>query len=666
MAEKFDKQDETLLAEVRKRMQDCIDYNDAQHEVMREDIDFRHGNQWDDTAKQERAEEGRPCLTFNRIEGFVDQVMGDARQNKSAIKVRPTDNVDKIVTSAGGSEYTFPEFLEGAVRSIEVKSNASNAYLTALDGAVGHGEGYFAIGTKYTSDDSFDQDIIVRRLNNSFAVYLDPNSTEPDGSDANYGFISTYMDHDEVKGAYPDAAAYYNGTLKREWDEGNAWASQNNQARIVEYYRRVPDKTVKIIRFMDGSVLEDNEENQESIEALGKAGIGQTGKRSIVKYKVEWYLTDGNLFLEEPTEFPSQYIPIVPVYGKELVVNGKIWRRGIVRHAKDAQRIYNYQRTAAVERIALTPKAPYLAADGQLKGYEKIWKNANTKNYAVMPYKHVDGVPMPQRAGYTLPNNTENQDAMLCAEDMKATTGIYDASLGAGGNETSGRAILARQREGDTANYAYTDNLSTSIRHAGRIILDMLPRIYDTPRVMRILNVDDTDDLAETNLAELMDGIKFDVEVTTGASYATQRLEASDSMMAFIQAVPQAAPAVMDLIAKNQDWPGGDEIAKRLEKMLPEGLMEDDTPEGEMAEPPPPTPEQIMAMKAQEMTMQKEQLEMAKTQAEIEEKQADTALKMVKAQKEAQETPAEGETIGDMSPEELAAVVMTAIQENTQ
>ena len=647
-------------------MKNCVAYNVEQQEEMREDVLFRHGIQWNDTDLRDRQQKGRPALTFNRMESFIDSIVGDLKENKISIKVRPTDGIENIVVSENGTEYNIASFIEGVIRNIENKTDADTAYTTAFDNAVGHGEGYFALATRYVDDDSFNQEIYFRRIINSFAVYFDPNSTELDGSDARYAFISSWVDREELEQSYPNID--FSDTLDRkQWDDANVWSNQDGKVRIVEYYRKVQVNKRKIIRFSDGDVLEESEKEQIALKT--QQGIEITGERYIYDDKVEWYLTDGVNMLTEPTVFPSKYIPIIPVYGKELVVDGRIWRRGVIRHAKDAQRLYNFERTAAVERVALSPKAPFIAAAQQIKGFEKVWKTANIENHAVLPYNHVSGIPAPRREGYTMPASGEAQEAMMAVDDMKATTGIFDASLGNRSNEVSGRAILARQRRGDLVNYTFLDNLQKSVRHAGRIIIDMLPKVYDTRRVIRILNVDETDDIVNVNLAELLENVKFDVAVTTGLSYATRRMESADSMMQFIQAVPQAGQAIMDLVAETMDWAGADKIAKRLKKLLPPELQENEGKDDE----------QQQAMQQAELAMQQQQAELQMQMAQEQIKLQEAQAKAMKAEADAEKAKAQaleaqaelkqkmqqasGETIAEMTPEELAMLIASTVEQ---
>jgi len=287
------------------------------------------------------------------------------------------------------------------------------------------------------------------------------------------------------------------------------------------------------------------------------------------------------------------------VVGEEVHVGDRTVRHGIVRYAKDPQRLYNYWRTAAAESVALSPRAPWLVTPRQIEGQKKQWESANRGNPPYLLYSPDPSAPPPQRIEPAYPPVALFQEAGIAADDMKAVTGIYDAGLGAQGNETSGRAILMRQREGDTGTYVYVDNLSRAIRHAGRILVDLIPRIYDTERTLRILGEDGGEGFTVINrvvpgpdgpvtLNDLGAG-KYDVEVSAGPGFSTRRLEAAESMMAFVQAVPQAGAVIADLIARNMDWPGAEAIAERLRRLLPPGL-DAETPEPSAPPPPPAAP----------------------------------------------------------------------------
>ena len=374
--------------------------------------------------------------------------------------------------------------------------------------------------------------------------------------------------------------------------------STADAVRVAEYWVKEPyEKTLGLTPTGETIDLTD-------IKPADRAFLPPVVKeRKQTAYKVKQWLVTGSSVLSGPHEWPGKFIPIVPVIGSEVPLDQKVYRYGLVRFARDPQQLYNYYRTATAEMIALAPKSPYLVTttmigDEQIK---RIWDNANTKNRPYLPYK-----PDPAHPGLrpTREHPPELpvalvQEAQTASEDMKATTGIYDAGLGRRSNETSGVAIQARQHEGDIANYHYIDNLRRSLEHGGRVLIDLIPKVYDNERVIRILGDDDSEDHMPIN-QEIMtaDGrpillndlsqARFDVRVSIGKSYSTKRLEAADSLMAFMQAVPQSAPAIGDLVAKNMDWPGSDEIAKRLKNMVPKELLVD--PEDPQTQLQPPDP----------------------------------------------------------------------------
>lgn len=570
-----------LIKEARKRFEYAVDAELDNRANALEDLRFCNGEQWPEGIKKQRDEEGRPCLTINRLPQFVKHVINSQRQNRPAIKVKPVD--DK-------SDPALARVYEGLIRNIEQQSMADAAYDTALEFGVKGGFGYFRIVTEYTSDDVFEQDIRIKRVANPFTVYLDPDHQEPDASDMGWCFVTELLERDVFEERYPKADA-------SEFDSGlgddQNWFSED-KVRVAEYWRKVPVK--KLIGLLpDGTVSE--------VDKL-PIDVKPIKTREVICHKVEWYLISGKEILETRA-WAGKFIPIIPVFGDETNIEGKKIYSGLVRWAKDPQRMYNYWRTQATELVALAPKAPFLATPEQIEGFEDVWKTANTKTHAYLPYHHT-GAPLPQRQPFANSPIGAVNEALAASDDIKATTGIYNPSLGIDSNETSGKAIIARQRQGDNATFNYIDNLSRGISHAGRILVDLIPKIYDTPRVIRLMNEDReevieinqvvTDQMGnETKVNDLTVG-KYDVVVSVGPAYATRRQEAAESMLQFIQASPNSAPFIADIIAKNMDWPGAEEIAERLQKALPSNV----SGQG----PPPEIMEQIDGMKAE---LQKEE-----------------------------------------------------------
>ncbi len=587
--------EEKILAEALTRFKKAQDHEREDRDLAAEDFRFAAGEQWPLQVKQERERSNQPCLTFNRLPAFIRQVTGDARQNKPAIKVVPVD---------GNADIEISEIYSGLVRNIESQSKAEEVYITAFENAVtgGIGGGWRVI-SEYNNDDSFEQDIKIQRINNPFGIWWDPGAKEFDRSDANWCFVSEWVTKEEFETRFPKATPAdweqeYRSEMTRHW-------VNDDRVRLAEYWIKKPKK--KRIGLLNGMVVE--------ITPLLQSFTFEQ-EREVESYEVCRYLLSGHAVLEGPDVFPSKYIPIVPCYGPEEWIDDRIRHVSLIRYAKDPMRMYNFWQSAIAEKIALAPKSPWLVTPMMVEGLEQFWNRANTANFPYLPYNPDTSAPAgrPTRESPATVNAAEIQQSGQAIEDLKATMGLYDASLGAQGNETSGRAIIARQREGDNATFAWIDNLARSIQHTGRILVDIIPKYYDTQRIVRILGEDGTQEMVPINTVQgdqLINDItvgKYDVEVIVGPSYRTKRQEAAESMLAFMQAMPNAAALAADLLARNLDWPGADEIADRLKRSLPPGIDEEQGP-------PQPDPMQEIAM--------------AGAQAELEGKQLDNATKQV-------------------------------------
>ena len=314
---------------------------------------------------------------------------------------------------------------------------------------------------------------------------------------------------------------------------------------------------------------------------MKQMGVKPVRKRQVHAKRVKWCKTNGYEMLEEQ-DWIGKWIPVVRVIGNEFEVDGKLYVSGLVRNAKDAQRMYNYWTSQEAEMLALAPKAPFIGYGGQFEGYEMQWKTANTQNW---PYLEVnpdvtDGsgavLPLPQRAAPPLPQTGLIQAKMGASDDIKSTTGQYDTSLGATSNERSGKAIMARERQSDTGTYHYVDNLARAIRHVTRQIVDLIPKIYDTQRVMRIIGSDGQPDMTTINeknaIGEVLNDVtvgEYDVVMDTGPGFQTKRQQAVESMMPLLTGNQELFNIAGDLVFRNMDFPGADVIADRLAAMNP-------------------------------------------------------------------------------------------------
>jgi hypothetical protein len=470
------------------------------------------------------------------------------------------------------------EVFNGLIRHIEQSSDAEVAYDTALDFAVTCGFGYFRINTRYSSDDAFDQDLVVERVANPFSIYGDPDGTAADSSDWNCAFVVDTLPKAAFEARWKGAeavdwAADSYASLTEPWLEGD-------RVMVAEHWRREAVQR-SIVALSDGQVVEVAvyEKQKAMFDALGVSVVGRP--RSVASHKVVQRILTGAEVLET-VEWAGKYIPIVPVYGEELHVDGRRRLRSLVRDAKDPQRMFNYWRTTSTELVALAPKTPFIGRKGAFETDSAKWATANIQSHAYIEY---DGPEPPMRQGFVGPPAGAMAEALSASDDMKAIMGLYDASLGARSNETSGRAILMRQRQGDVSTFHYIDNLNRAMRHAGRVMLDLIPKVYATPRVVRILGADGQAKAVPVNqppaapnpmgqvreiekIYDLTVG-KYDLTVSSGPSFTSRREEAANQMLELIRAYPAAAPLIGDLLAKNLDWPGADEVAQRLQALLP-------------------------------------------------------------------------------------------------
>ena len=579
-------EDEKLLHLALEQFKSVSDAEEDNRSYELDDMRFRAASpdnkyQWPTQVRNQREADPngqRPCLTINKIPQHVNQITNDFRQNRPGIKVIPVDD---------GADVEVADMLNGVIRHIEYSSDADIAYDTAMDNGTTAGRGYVRVLTRYVADDSFDQEIYIQRVRNHFTVYMDPQITQPDGSDARFCFVTEMMSKKEFEATYPDKTPSDWG-VAGTGDWVGLWYQQD-QIRVAEWWRKEFVDS-ELLLWSNGSKSFKDEDRPAGVTAVEKP----VKTRKVRRTKIVMRKICGHCVLET-NEWPGQYIPIARMVGNEYDIEGRLQTSGIVRNAKDAQRMYNYWASAEVEILALAPKAPFVGAAGQFNGFEQQWAAANIKNMPYLEYNMVvdsDGgqqpAPPPQRAQPPMPPAGFIQAKMGAADDIKTTTGQYDASLGAGGNETSGVAIMRRDHQSDVSTFHYADNMRRCMRYVGRIILDLFPHIYDTERVLRILGEDGTPDEARIDPSQakavmpIVDSFsnkevgkifnpsvgRYDVAVTTGPSYTTKRQEAAQAMVQMTQANPQLWQVIGDIMVRNMDWPGADEMAKRLKATL--------------------------------------------------------------------------------------------------
>jgi hypothetical protein len=584
------KSNSDILATARSRLDMAMSALSESREDENDDLKFYAGspdNHWQwpaDVLATRGAVQGqtinaRPCLTINKLPQHVRQVTNDQRQNRPGAKVIPVDD---------NADVEVADIFNGMIRHIEYISDADVAYDTACENQVAYGEGYIRLLTEYCEDSTFDQDIKIGRIRNSFSVYMDPTIQDPTGADAKYCFITEDITKDEFERMYPDASPITTLQSLGVGDQSiSNWLNEDT-IRIADYYYIDYDRATLNLYPGNQTAFAGTPEDKELKAFYGKPLKSRESDRPKVRYcKINGYE------ILEQRDWAGKYIPVIRIVGNEFEVDGRLYVSGLVRNAKDAQRMYNYWVSQEAEMLALAPKAPFIGYGGQFEGYENQWKTANTTNW---PYLEVnpdvtDGqgaiLPLPQRAQPPMASSGLLQAKAGASEDIKSTTGQYNASLGMGSNERSGRAILARQREGDVGTYHYGDNLARGVKHIARQLIDLIPKIYDTQRIARVIGEDGETKMVKINpdqtqpVNKIVDqqGIviekiynpsigKYDVVATTGPGYATKRQEALEAMAQLLQGNPQLWQVAGDLFVKNMDWPGAQEMSKRFAKTI--------------------------------------------------------------------------------------------------
>lgn len=620
---------EAFLSDMREEFDADASYDRLNREAALEDLKFVAGDQWDPLVLADRTGKGRPCLTINVLPQFIGQVIGDRRINNTSIKVRPKNNA--TVEQA--------EIRAGIIKSIEAYSRADRVYDAVCEDQVTCGISNFRIDLDYAENDVFEQDIFIRHIPNPLAVVWDRMSIDSTGRDARHCFVQDTMprkEYDRRFPKYPCPSALGDGLISENILVGG-WFDKD-VVRITEYWKLV-DKPRTVALMIDGDVVDVTDLPQEQYQQKLwlDPQTNQPRIRKTTRTYAQMHLVTGFAILEGPYEVPLTRLPIIKVEGRVVRVGNDRVRYGLVRFAKDAQRLKNYWRSISAETLAMAPKSQWIAPADAVEGKEDEFRKNHLSGDPLLIFNKNASMP-PQRMDPPGIPAAVLQEAAMNQQDIKDTTGIQDASLGTRSNEVSGKAIQARQREGDVATVIYHDNLNESIMEGGDVINQLIPIAYDTVRTLRIIGADDKEKLVVVNnendheSPNITSG-KYDVSIETGPSYTTQRQEAADSMMQAIQVAPNLMQIAGDLIVKAQDWPGAQEIGERLKKTIPANLLSDDDPEKQKPDPEA-LKQQAMAQQAQEAQMMDalEQMKHAAEMREIEKQQAIVNVQLAEAQ----------------------------------
>ena len=556
--------EEKILAQARDRFNQISAAEYSIRAAALEDIRFTYNvdeGQWPDQIRTERERDGRPCLTANKLRKFVAIVANQERENRIAVKIVAVD---------AQSDPDVAQVLEDLVRQIEYQSGADVIYASTGEQAAAGGFGYWRLLTKFV-DDGFDQEILLQHIDNPFSVYLDPRG--------NYGFITDVLPMDEFEAEFPKASRidFNQSGLGEEWTR---WY-ERDKIRVAEYFTKEPTKkTIVQVRTPAGATWVIELKDDLTLDVLTSRGFQVLRTREVDTHKIRWYKITGHEILEE-RDWPGRSIPIIEVVGDRINVAGKIHKRSLVRDGKDPQRMYNYWLTTEAETVALQPKAPFVLTPQEIAGHEAMWDDANRKNY---PYLLFNGLADKRPTRVEPPKTSPGHQSMMqiSQNDIKDTLGMFESFLGERSNERSGTAIFARERRSQIGVFQFPDNLRRAIVETGRQLIDMIPRIYDTERIVRLRNEEGTDRLTMINETIVDPGTgkshvvndislgKYDV-LADVRLYSTRRQETTALILQAMQFAPQVAPALIPLLFKFMDSPGAKEIETVVGQILNQG-----------------------------------------------------------------------------------------------
>ncbi len=588
--------DVEVVNEAKQRYKRCQDVESNPRRLFSQDLKFANADpdntwQWPEAIKTQRDLDQRPCLTINKVRQHNLLIINEGKKNSRGIKIR---------AAGGAATYESAQIFEGLIRNIEYVSQARQAYSTALDFCVKAGIGYWRVLTEYVSDDTFDQMPKIKRIKDPNMVYLDPDIDTIDGSDARFGFIFTDVANDEFRNQYPDHKDMIGQTAL---DDTSGWIMKDH-IRVAEYYRRTEfkDKLITYTHQGQRQYSRMSKLGSKAYNALKKdLQPGEFMERDLLDHKIEWFKIAGVRVIEK-REVVGKYVPIVRVVAEETIIDGAIDRKGHTRNMKDAQRIYNYNSSASVEYGALQTKSPWVAPAQAIAGLETYWRTANITNHSILPFNHKDSddamMPPPFRPQPPGASESYMKGMEVAQNEMMMASGQWQAQQGQNENAKSGVAINERKAQGDVATYHFTEAMDIALCYTGKILLDMIPKLYDTERVEKIMGEDgqesevtispqmkqamvekkaqDADAIAQV-LFNPSAGV-YDTVADTGPAYATRRAAAFDAFTEILTRAPQMIPVLGDIYFRNGDFPMSDEAAQRMRRMVPAQALGDGPP----------------------------------------------------------------------------------------
>lgn len=613
---------EDIIKRAEKARKEAYEAEKHNRQEMVDDLRFAALDQWPEEVKRDR--EGRTMLTLDRTNQAIRSVVGDMQDNQPAIKVLPVDD---------GADKDTAEVFNGLIRHIETTSNATNVYISSARFQVKCGYGVWRIKNEFASHDAFEQDLYIRQVKNPLNWWFDPKAEQITKADGRWVVGLSIIHKDDVKKDFPEVEGIdfdqmFEGEGFGDWIEGTDYII------VAEYYEKVSKKK-NICLLSNGTTVDKDKLDDGTYGLMQMNGVEIVREREVDSYDIHYHKVTGVTTFDHQV-LPYKFFPVIPVYGEVENIEGEEFIRGLIRPAKDPQRMYNYMNSAATEGLALQPKAPFIGTAKMFAKFKGLWNRANKDNLPFLPFTADEKMPgmRPERSQPPVTSSGYLQHAQIATDDIRSAMGIHEPSLGEQSNETSGRAILARQQSSQVGTSIYQFNLSMAIEHTGRVLVDMIPHFYDTTRLVRIMGDDGKEDQVQINRPvmtpqgmqienDLTRG-KYDVRISTGPSYKTRRVEGVNTLMELIRVFPQLSTIAGDLVAKNLDIPHADELEDRLRKTLPPGLIDD--PELQAQQQQQMQQQQQIA----QVALQKELSEIKKILADVAETQSQADLNKAK------------------------------------
>ena len=649
------KGNEAILEEMLHRVNGARDWWRQNHENARSDVDFAYNKQWPEEILADR--DNRPSLQFNLLPQYINQVDGQVKMSKFNLHVIQTSGPnDHVPVWAGGPStvqstlYPASEVMEGLIRDIEQRSKAERAYCRALQHAVEGGFGWLFVRTMRPDDNPFEIEVRIEHVKDRWSVLMDEFCRLDDFSDARWGMVSEIMPRREFMAKYPGAGDTGWSVGSSYSQEYMQWWSTTDSTRVAHYFWKEPERRtiVKLVNSQGWEIIEYEDRLEPVMDELEAIGYQVVDEMPIDSFRMMHAMTTAHEILEGPNEWPGCRVPLVPVIGREINLDGYNYYAGLVRYAWDPQRMFNYFISSSIERVALSPKAPWLATAEQISGHESDWHDQHKRQIGVLLYNQVEGLDKPERQQPATMPTAEMNIVLYMRQAVMETIGMTEASLGKKSNETSGVAIARRQNTSQANTYSFVDNLAYAIASVGDILCDLVPKIYSADAMKRIIMPDESTARVQLNheIEDRETGKRFRIatlnlsrylcRVKPGPAFSSVREEFVRMMTEWGRSDPEGFTAVRDLIVNNLDVPFSRELARRYKMLVPKWMLRPED-QADLPEPPPPepTPEQQAEMAKAEATVAKAESDKVIAQAEAE---TSVRIEELKLQQEQEKT----------------------------